>query len=109
VQFVAAPSAGGSFTLNLQGRTYTSPSLQTVFLSPGTYEGSGTATGMLSVGFSGGGTAFGKGGVESGTIASSAGPVIATLACGVGYYVESPGPYQFRFRFTVTSDPAKAC
>lgn len=50
VQFIAVPSLGGSFTLNLQGTTYTSSSLQTVTLSPGTYEVSGTATGTVAQG-----------------------------------------------------------
>jgi hypothetical protein len=115
IQFLAAPSVGGMFTLSLNGRTYTSPSLQTVVLSPGTYEVSGTATGtvnqgtQLIIGFSGGGTTLGKGGVESGSIVSVAGPFVTTSACGIGYYDGSPGPYQYRFFLTVTSDAAKAC
>lgn len=115
VQFLVAPSVGGSFTLSLQGRTYTSSSLQTVLLTPGTYEMSGTATGtvnqgtQLIVGFTGGGTAYGQGGAESGTIVSSVGPMITASGCGIGYYTADGSPYQFRFRFSVTSDPAKAC
>ena len=115
VQFVVVSSVGGSFTLTLQGRTYTSSSLQTVALAPGTYEMSGTATGTVNqgteliVGFTGGGTAYGRGGVESGTIVSSVGQLTTTSDCGIGYYDAGGRPYQFRFRFAVSSDRAKAC
>ena len=115
VQFVAAPSVGGSFSMSLDGRTYSSSSLQVVVLKAGTYEASGTAAGtndfgtQLIVGFTGGGTAVSKGGVKSGSIVTVAGPGNVTTGCGIGYFVPNAGPYQFRFRFTVTDDPASAC
>ena len=48
VQFVAVPSVGGSFSMSLDGHTYSSSSLQAVVLKAGTYEASGTAAGTKS-------------------------------------------------------------
>lgn len=115
VQFVAVPTLGGSFSLVLNGQTYTSSSLQTAMLSPGSYDVTGTATGttalgtQLLVGFTGGGTAVARGGVRSGSVVALAGPVASTAGCGIGFFVQNAGPMQFQFRLTVTSDPASAC
>ena len=114
VQFLAVPAVGGSFTLNLDGHTYTSPNLQTVVLGPGSYEVSGTVTGgavgtQLVVGFTGGGTASGQGGVKSGSIVSLTGPTPVISSCGIGYFAETTGPHQYRFRIIVTTKAGEAC
>jgi len=115
IQFIAVPVVGGGFVLTLQGKNYTSPSLQTIRLDPGTHQATGTVHGtldqgaQLAVGFTGGGSAVGRGGVEANSIMSLEGPVAVTGACGILYNTADPGPYQVRFRFSVTADPARAC
>ena len=114
VHFIAAPSGSSSFSLILQGRTYTGSAVQTVMLDPGTYEVSGSVIGGnlgtgLTIGFTGGGTTVGQGGVETNSIVSVAGPPSITLGCGIGYHLEQNTQFEFRFRFRVTADPARAC
>lgn len=61
------------------------------------------------MGFSGGGTAYGQGGVESGSIVSLTGPLSTTTGCGIGYYVETGASLTYSFRLVVTATAASAC
>jgi hypothetical protein len=97
----------GTYSATLNGQTYTAQGGFSIGLPPGTYELSGSYTGgTMIVGFAS--APLSQGGVQSGSVQSLAGSILAVTSCGATYS-EGTGTQAFRLRFTVGTNPNSAC
>jgi hypothetical protein len=107
VSFIVAISVGpsGTYSATLNGQTYTTQSGFQATLQPGTYEISGSyAGGNLVVGFA----SLVGGGVQTGSVRSTAGTVLTSTSCGLAYAAGS-GAQTFRVQFTVGTNSNTSC
>ena len=103
--------SAGSFNATLNGQTYSAQGGFNLSLAPGVYEISGTfapgqtfSVALRAV------SAPTQGGVQSGSVQSLTGPLLATFPCQVSYSsLGLAAPSSFRVRFTVVTNPNAAC
>jgi len=109
---------GVSFTVTLNGQTYTANGIFSLQLRPGVYtlSGSFTPTGVnlgegLLIGFQRSLTTPGSGGVLSGSVRSLSGPVLTSGLCSLGFVLldASKTPQSFRMQFEVTTNGNSSC
>jgi len=109
VFIVFGPPDDGSFTAQMDNRTYSSGGASIAKLSTGTHQMTGSFKGStLSIGFA---TVDTAGGVRTGTVASQAGPSPQVSSCGVIYSNAATPTVQrdFQLQFAVNDNGQKVC
>jgi hypothetical protein len=109
VFIVFGPPDDGSFTAQMDNRTYDSGGASIARLSAGTHQMTGSFRGSsLSISFA---TVDTAGGVRTGTVASLAGPLPQVSSCGVTYSNTATPTVQrdFQLQFAVNDNGQRVC